>query len=97
MSKILATAIVFISSLVITQSALAWEDRHKDSNGYDSYSTNNNEPKGYSPYNRSRNDNNSDRYSNTSEESYRGSSGAYKSDSRHNTQINNNGLIINRE
>lgn len=97
MSKILLATIVIISSLA-SPLALAWDDSRNTSNNVDRYSTDrNNDPKGYNSYNRSRNEDDSNRHSNTSRESDRGSYGSYKSDTRHNTQINDNGLIINRE
>jgi hypothetical protein len=87
--------IILAGLLVILTSAsvLAQDNSRKDYNSY--YS---NEPKsntlngdGYKSYNR-----NTNPYD-TPQSSYRGYQGTYKNSEGRNTQINDNGLIINRE
>lgn len=84
--------ISLLASLTSTL-ALAQDNSRKDYNSY--YS---NEPKsntlngdGYKAYNR-----NTNPYD-TPQTTYRGSQGTYKNSEGRNTQINDNGLIINRE
>ena len=91
MSKLL----VLLLASLMTAPVLAWDDVYKDSDRYDKDNT----PKSYTlsgdSY-RSRRDSQEDSYSKPSRESSdnsRGTSGAY----RNGNQINNNGLIINRE
>lgn len=87
---ILAGLLVLLTSTL----ALAQDNSRKDySNSY--YS---NEPKsntlngdGYKSYNRNNNP------YDTPQTTYRGSQGTYKNSEGRNTQINDNGLIINRE
>ena len=86
--------VLLLASLMATP-VLAWDDVYKDSNRYDKDNT----PKSYTlsgdSY-RNRKDSQEDSYSKPTRESNdnsRGTAGAY----RNGNQINNNGLIINRE
>ena len=91
MSKIL----VLLLASFLSAEALAWDDSWKTNNSNSSNSYN--EPKSHtlsgSSYRRS--DNEFD--SKTAEQANRGSNGFYNSSTGKYTQINDNGLIINRE
>jgi len=87
---------VVLLALLTSSQVLAWDDSRKDTN---SYSNTRNEPKSYTLSGSSREssdryNSNSDRYtSRESDRASQGTSGAYRSGN----QINNNGLVINRD
>ena len=91
MSKIL----VLLLASFLSAEALAWDDSWKTNNSNSSNSYN--EPKSHtlsgSSYNRT--DNEYD--SRSPAQAERGSYGSYNNSTGKNTQINDNGLIINRE
>lgn len=87
---------VVLLALLTSSLAVAWDDSRKDTN---SYSNTRNEPKSYTLSGSSREssdryNSNSDRYTpRETDRASQGTSGSY----RNGNQINNNGVIINRD